>query len=118
MQISSSSSYLPNKLDSCSFVPRKSFGKSVVFSEPVGFAMNTSLSFKPATAKQYYMAEARKRSRMALRAMLIARIVGPKCRASGDESALQSYLSFYDFQIFAQQVDVISDVTPFTLLLH
>ena len=51
VQISSLSTYLSKKLDSCSLVPRKSFGKSVIFSEPVGFAMNTSLSFKTATAQ-------------------------------------------------------------------
>ena len=45
VQISSPSSYLSKKLDSCSLVPRKSFG---IPSEPVGFTMNTSLSCKMA----------------------------------------------------------------------
>ena len=51
VQISSSSSYLSKEPDSCNLVPRKSFGKSVIFSEPVGFAMNTSFSFKTAKAQ-------------------------------------------------------------------
>ena len=43
VQILSPSSYLSKELDSYSLVPRKSFGKSVIPSEPVGFAMDISL---------------------------------------------------------------------------
>ena len=50
VQISSPSSYLSKKLNSCSLVTRKSFGKSVIPSEPVGFPMNTSLSCKMAVS--------------------------------------------------------------------
>ena len=51
VQILSSSSYLSKKQDSCNLVPRKLFGKSVIFSAPVGFVMNISLSFKTAKAQ-------------------------------------------------------------------
>ena len=51
VQSSSPSSYLSKKLDSGSLVPKKSFGISVIPSEPVGFSMNRSLSCKMAKAQ-------------------------------------------------------------------